>query len=98
MKRAATKRVRPNRKMTILFKPLTAHRELESKLAGYGLSKRQQEVAGWVIRGLSNRQIAERLFITEQTVKDHLHDIFEMMKIRRRSELAARILGYAPNA
>ena len=48
----------------------------------------------WVIRGLSNRQIAERLFIAEQTVKDHLHDIFEKMKIHHRSELVAKLLGF----
>jgi len=82
--------------MTILLKPLPAERALRSKLADYGLSKRQQEVAMWGIRGLSNRQIAERLFIAEQTVKDHLHDAFKMLKIHRRSELAAKVLGFGP--
>jgi DNA-binding CsgD family transcriptional regulator len=94
MKGDATKRVRPDRRMTIFVKPLLAQRGLHSKLDGYGLSKRQLEVAWWVIHGLSNRQIAERLFITEQTVKDHLHDVFEVMNIRRRSELAAKVLGF----
>jgi DNA-binding CsgD family transcriptional regulator len=75
---------------------LRSKRDLRSKLADYGLSKRQQEVAICGIQGLSNRQIAERLFIAEQTVKDHLHDIFEMMKINRRSELAAKVLGLGP--
>ena len=36
----------------------------------------------------------ERLFICEQTVKDHLHDVFEKVKIRRRSELAAKLLEF----
>ncbi len=49
-------------------------------------------MALWVVRGLSNREIAERIFIAEQTVKDHLHDVFEKMKIHRRSELAAKLL------
>jgi DNA-binding NarL/FixJ family response regulator len=44
-----------------------------------------------IIQGLSKRDIAERLFICEQTVKDHLHYIFERIKIRRRSELAAKL-------
>lgn len=83
--------------MTSLSNPLPAKGDLRSKLAAYGLSKRQQEVAEWGIRGLSNRQIAERLFISEQTVKDHLHDVFEIMKIHRRSELAAQVLGFGPN-
>ena len=67
----------------------------ESKFAIYGLSKREREVALWVMRGLSNREIAVRLFICEQTVKDHLHDIFDKMKVRRRTELAAKFQGLA---
>ncbi|TLY36473.1 MAG: response regulator transcription factor [Nitrospirae bacterium] len=37
--------------------------------------------------GLTNREIAERLFITEQTVKNHLCDVFEKLNVHRRSEL-----------
>jgi DNA-binding NarL/FixJ family response regulator len=66
---------------------------LRIKLADYGLSKRQQQVAVWVIRGLSNREIERRLFVAEQTVKDHLHEVFGMVTIRRRSELAAKLFG-----
>jgi two-component system response regulator AtoC len=57
------------------------------------LSPRQQEIVLWVIRGRSNQEIAERLFITEQTVKDHLHDIFKRLQVRRRSELILKVLG-----
>ena len=57
------------------------------------LTVRQREIATLVCRGFSNREIAGRLFICEQTVKDHLHDVFDKMKIRRRSELAAKVLG-----
>ena len=64
------------------------------KLADSGLSKREQQVvAVWVIRGLSNREIAGRLFVAEQTVKDHLHAMFGKVKVRRRSELAAKLFG-----
>lgn len=93
--RARTALKHPGRKeRTIFLEPLPAKRDLRSKLADYGLSKRELEVAMWVIRGLSNRQIAERLFIAEQTVKDHLHDVFEKMTIHHRSELAAKLLGF----
>jgi DNA-binding NarL/FixJ family response regulator len=60
------------------------------------LSPRQQEIALWVIRGLSNRQIAERLFIAEQTVKDHLSDIFVKLSVQRRGELIAKLLEIPP--
>ncbi|MBI5746868.1 MAG: helix-turn-helix transcriptional regulator [Nitrospirae bacterium] len=58
-----------------------------------GLSPRQEEIASLVLQGFSNREIAERLFICEQTVKDHLRDIFEKIQVRRRSEFTAKILG-----
>lgn len=75
----------------VYLEPQPAERDLATKLAVYGLSKREQEVTLFAVRGLSNREIAERLFIAEQTVKDHLHDVFEKVKIHRRSELAAKL-------
>ena len=61
------------------------------------LSAVEQEIAGLVIRGLSNCEIAGRLCIAEQTVKDQLHHVFEKMNIHRRSELAARVLELNPS-
>lgn len=62
-------------------------------LCDYSLTVRQREIAILACRGFSNREIAGRLFICEQTVMDHLHDVFDKMKIRRRSELTAKVLG-----
>jgi DNA-binding NarL/FixJ family response regulator len=74
--------------------------EIESTMlpsnAFRSLSPRQQEIALWVIRGLSNRQIADRLFIAEQTVKDHLSDIFVKLSVQRRGELIAKLLEIPP--
>lgn len=69
---------------------------LKSRLAALPLSARQQEVAFLAAMGLSNREIARRLYISEQTAKDHLCDIFERLKVRRRSQLTAKILGLLP--
>ena len=66
---------------------------IKSRLERVSLSIRQQEIAFLVMQGFSNREIARRLYISEQTVKDHLVAIFETMKVRRRGELTARILG-----
>lgn len=66
---------------------------LQAKLADSDLSRREREIAVHVVQGYSNREIAERLFIAEQTVKDHLHSVFDKLAIRRRGELTARILG-----
>lgn len=67
-------------------------------LCEYALTVRQREIATLVCHGCSNREIAERLFICEQTVKDHLHDVFDKMKIHRRSELVAKVLGSCGDA
>lgn len=80
---------------TILLEPLPAVEDIQSKLVLFGLTKRQREIAFSTIRGLSNREIAVRLHIAEQTVKDHLRDVFDKMRVRRRSELIAKIFGIA---
>ncbi len=78
---------------TILLEPVLSARSLGPRLAPFGLTPRQREIVMLVLRGLSNREIAERLFIAEQTVKDHLRDVFEKTNVHSRSEMAARVLG-----
>jgi two-component system, NarL family, nitrate/nitrite response regulator NarL len=51
------------------------------------LSAREQQVITLVCEGLSNREIANKLGITEGTVKLHLHSIFEHVGVRSRIEL-----------
>jgi DNA-binding CsgD family transcriptional regulator len=71
---------------------------LESAAQLYRLTKREVEVLGLVLRGLSGIQIAQRLFITEGTVGDHMKSLFRKTKTNRRSALVARIfyLGDTP--
>ena len=52
------------------------------------LSAREQEVLHLVALGLSNRAIADRLFISETTVKSHVHNISRKVKINNRTSLA----------
>jgi DNA-binding NarL/FixJ family response regulator len=53
------------------------------------LSRREREVFQQAATGLSNKQVAERLAISEATVKTHLSRIFQKLGLRRRSELVA---------
>jgi len=53
----------------------------------YELSGRQREVVSLVCNGLSNKQIAEKLELTEGTIKMHLYAIFQKLGVRSRTEL-----------
>ena len=55
------------------------------------LSSREAEVAKWLINGLSNREIGEKMFISIRTVKAHLTSIFKKTGCRDRLELATRM-------
>jgi two-component system, NarL family, nitrate/nitrite response regulator NarL len=52
------------------------------------LSDREKEVVQLVVQGFRNREIGEKLFISEQTVKNHLHNIFDKLGVSDRLELA----------
>jgi DNA-binding NarL/FixJ family response regulator len=51
------------------------------------LTAREREVAGLVSRGFTNKEVGERLFISETTVRHHLTTIFDKLKVRNRFEL-----------
>ena len=55
------------------------------------LTPREYEVAELAATGYSNKQIADRLSISEQTVKNHMHSIFRKLALNNRVELTIRI-------
>jgi LuxR family transcriptional regulator, maltose regulon positive regulatory protein len=57
------------------------------------LTAREREVFDLVRQGLSNREIARTLWITESTVKVHVHHVLEKLGARSRTEAATRALG-----
>jgi DNA-binding NarL/FixJ family response regulator len=52
------------------------------------LSTREREIVGLVAQGYKNKEMAEKMFISEQTVKNHLHNIFDKLGVSDRLELA----------
>jgi two-component system nitrate/nitrite response regulator NarP len=52
------------------------------------LTRREQDIVGLVLQGLRNKQIADRLQITEGTVKIYLHGIYQKLGVTSRMELA----------
>jgi two-component system, NarL family, nitrate/nitrite response regulator NarL len=55
------------------------------------LTLREREIVALIDEGLSNKEIAERLYIELPTVKNHVHNILEKLHVRRRYEAAARM-------
>jgi DNA-binding CsgD family transcriptional regulator len=53
------------------------------------LSRREREIAGHVAAGLSNREIAEGLVLSERTVETHVHHILTKLGFRSRTQIAA---------
>jgi two-component system nitrate/nitrite response regulator NarL len=52
------------------------------------LSQREREIIILIAQGYKNKEIAEKMFITEQTVKNHLHNVFDKLGVSDRLELA----------
>jgi len=55
------------------------------------LTARETEIVRLIDQGLSNKEIAVRLGIEVATVKNHVHNLLEKLRVRRRAEAAARI-------
>jgi two-component system nitrate/nitrite response regulator NarL len=58
------------------------------------LTMREREIAGLVCTGLSNKQIARQLTVSEGTIKVHLHNVYDKLAICNRTMLA--VLASAP--
>jgi DNA-binding CsgD family transcriptional regulator len=59
----------------------------------HGLSRREAELTAALTRGLDTRELAEELFVSENTIQDHLKSIFAKTGSRNRGTLLARALG-----
>jgi ATP/maltotriose-dependent transcriptional regulator MalT len=66
-----------------------ARRLLEAPIRGDGLTRREREVLRLVAEGLSNRQIAERLVVSEHTVHRHVANILRKLGLPSRAAAAA---------
>jgi len=55
------------------------------------LTPREREILGLIEQGMSNKEIARRLFIEVRTVKNHVHNLLEKLKVHRRGEAAAML-------
>ncbi len=62
------------------------------------LTKREKEILKLVAEGLTNEEIGKRIFISEKTVKTHLTNIFDKLKVNNRFKAALLIMGHPGNS
>lgn len=69
-----------------------------AELEKLNVSKREVEVLQLMAQGMSNQEIAERLFVSLSTVKTHSNNLFEKLDVKRRTQAIekARTLGLIP--
>jgi DNA-binding NarL/FixJ family response regulator len=63
--------------------------QLAERVGRSPLSSRELEILQWVARGMKNREIAAKLFISEFTVRNHVISLLEKMGVRDRTEATA---------
>jgi len=60
---------------------------------GYQLTSREFEVLRLICEGLSNEEIASKLFISKNTVKTHIRNIYEKLNVKNRLEIFKKLYG-----
>jgi len=78
-------------KETLIIREVPVHRiepfaVNEQRVRELGITPRELEILELIARGLSNREIAEKLFVSENTVKTHSSRLFEKLSARRRTQ------------
>jgi ATP/maltotriose-dependent transcriptional regulator MalT len=58
----------------------------EEQLRQLGITKRELEILELIAHGLSNREIADKLFVSENTVKTHSSRLFDKLSAKRRTQ------------
>ena len=81
-----------SKKTPVNLVPLSpAKKEIdEEMIRKLDVSKREMEVLALIAEGLSNQEIAERLFISESTIKTHVSNLFVKLDVKRRTQAVSK--------
>ena len=90
-------RFQPSQEVTAaLVRRVQARGEASGQAGPAPLTPREASIADLIGRGLSNKEISERLQLGETTVKNHIHNILRKMHFHNRAEIAARLAPSGP--
>jgi len=82
-----------SRQTAIVLAPAAQVEVAPMIMEAYGLTQRERELTGLVLRGMSTRQLGLALRISQLTVQQHLKSIFDKTGVRSRRELAAQVFA-----
>jgi DNA-binding CsgD family transcriptional regulator len=72
--------------------------QIAMRTPGDGLTATERRVAALITQGHTNREVAGKMFVTENTVQTHVRHIFRKLGVRSRTELAAQLLSLPARA
>ena len=75
-------------------KLLAFHQQKQTQQEDTTLTEREKEVLLCLVEGLSNKEIADRLFISDKTVKIHVSKIFKKLNVKSRSQVVIHAVQY----
>jgi DNA-binding CsgD family transcriptional regulator len=56
------------------------------------LTKREHEILSYIVSGITNERIAVELFISTQTVRNHIKNIYEKLQVHSKAQVVAKAL------
>ncbi len=70
----------------------------DERIRQSGISKREYEVLELMAKGLSNQEIADKLFVSLNTVKTHTSNLFIKLEVKRRTQAIQKAKGMQPDS
>jgi DNA-binding NarL/FixJ family response regulator len=78
--------------LVVYFEPEKKELDLSKCKREFCLSQRELEVVSLLAKGLTNKEIGEKLFISEYTVENHLRSIYRKMDVNNRTSVTHLLL------
>ena len=67
--------------------------QIQSVSKSAELTIRENEIMEWLVRGLNVRQISEKLFVSDKTIRKHLEHIYQKLHVKGSREAVAKLIG-----